>query len=182
MNRTKVEEMLNKAFQLGKRYEFQAEHEFISYNKKSDDTLAEFKALLTSLLAEDEGYENSDEHNIRQALARGYCTDRNAGKTLDSDLIEDMVTEVLQLSNAEDEGEGWISVEERLPEKMQDILFTVVGVKDMNNEPIPPSVHYGWLDLANGFRSYIDPRDRWLATHWMPLPKAPSQPQKGERE
>jgi hypothetical protein len=77
------------------------------------------------------------------------------------------------------EDEGWISVEERLPEKMQDILFSVVGVKNMKNEPIPPTVHYGWLDLANGFRSYIDPRDRWLATHWMPLPKAPSQPQKG---
>lgn len=55
MNRAKIEEALNKAFQLGKLYEFQAEHEFISYNKKSDETLAEFKALLTSLLAEEGG-------------------------------------------------------------------------------------------------------------------------------
>jgi hypothetical protein len=91
-------------------------------------------------------------------------------------IVSDVLTSLL----AEDEGDGWISVEERLPEKMQDILFTVVGVKNMKNEPIPPSIHYGWLDLANGFRSYIDPRDRWFATQWMPLPKAPSQPQKGE--
>lgn len=68
----------------------------------------------------------------------------------------------------------WISVEERLPEKMQDILFTVVGVKNMKNEFIPPSVHYGWMDLASRFRSYIDPRDGWLATHWMALPLPPS--------
>ena len=31
--------------------------------------------------------------NLRGALARGYCTERNKHKILDPDLIEDMVTE-----------------------------------------------------------------------------------------
>ena len=35
--------------------------------------------------------------DIRQALARGYCTERNSHKVLDSDLIEDMVNELSAL-------------------------------------------------------------------------------------
>ena len=31
---------------------------------------------------------------LRQALARGYCSDRNSHKILDADLIEDMAIEV----------------------------------------------------------------------------------------
>ena len=34
---------------------------------------------------------------IRQALARGYCSDRNKHKVLDLDLIEDMATEIEKL-------------------------------------------------------------------------------------
>jgi len=36
----------------------------------------------------------SDKVEIRQALARGYCTERNDHKILDSFLIEDMASEV----------------------------------------------------------------------------------------
>ena len=31
---------------------------------------------------------------IREALARGYCTERNGKKILDPDLIEDMAVEI----------------------------------------------------------------------------------------
>ncbi len=34
---------------------------------------------------------------IREALARGYCTERNGKKVLDPDLIEDMAVEVEKL-------------------------------------------------------------------------------------
>ena len=36
----------------------------------------------------------SDKVEIRQALARGYCTERNDHKILDSFLIEDMALEI----------------------------------------------------------------------------------------
>ncbi len=35
-----------------------------------------------------------DKDELRCALARGYCTERNSKKELDSDLIEDMALEV----------------------------------------------------------------------------------------
>ena len=34
---------------------------------------------------------------IKEALARGYCTDRNSKKVLDPDLIEDMAIEIGKL-------------------------------------------------------------------------------------
>lgn len=37
------------------------------------------------------------EKEIVQALARGYCSERNAHKMLDSDLIEDMCEEVVKI-------------------------------------------------------------------------------------
>ena len=39
------------------------------------------------------------EKEIREALARGYCSKQNEHKVLDADLIEDMVIEVEKLIN-----------------------------------------------------------------------------------
>ncbi len=43
-----LEKNLQKAFDLGQKYEHYSEHEFVSYNKKSADIMAEFKALTTN--------------------------------------------------------------------------------------------------------------------------------------
>ena len=40
-----LEKNLQKAFDLGQKYEHYSEHEFVSYNKKAADIMAEFKAL-----------------------------------------------------------------------------------------------------------------------------------------
>ncbi len=39
---------------------------------------------------------------LRQALARGYCTKRNEEKIVDPDLIEDMITEINNLTTKEE--------------------------------------------------------------------------------
>ena len=44
--------------------------------------------------------------DIRGALARGYCTERNARKELDADLLEDMTREVMALLEAKKPGDG----------------------------------------------------------------------------
>ena len=43
-----LEKNLQKAFDLGQKYEHYSEHEFVSYNKKAADIMAEFKALTTN--------------------------------------------------------------------------------------------------------------------------------------
>lgn len=77
------------------------------------------------------------------------------------ELIERHSTSLL----AEDEGEGWISVEERLPESHDLVLcYYMDGNEDSSN----------WK-FVWGFNF---PFEKGL-THWMPLPKAPSHT-KGE--
>lgn len=86
-------------------------------------------------------------------------------------IIYQALTELL--SNAE--GEGWISVEERLPEGYSlvliwdnDTVYVATFEDGVFNEH-----NLGW-DGSSAVNSRV--------THWMPLPKSPSQPtSKGER-
>lgn len=41
--------------------------------------------------------------DVYEALARGYCTDRNAKKVLDPDLILDMAQEIMKLKKKRDD-------------------------------------------------------------------------------
>ena len=67
----------------------------------------------------------------------------------------------------------WIKTEERFPENNDDILFTDISVKDLNGNGVNPMVSFGFYQRGV-FKSYIDTRDNWNPTHWMPLPKPPN--------
>ncbi len=61
----------------------------------------------------------------------------------------------------------WVEVSpESLPERMVDLLFINMGIKDMDGKPFTPSIHYGWYD-RDFFHSYIDARDNFTATHYI---------------
>lgn len=74
----------------------------------------------------------------------------------------------------------WISVKDQMPEKEQDCLFVnmrmdkVFGVEG-NELPAQPLICSGFYLHKNIFKSWIDVRDNWKATHWMPLPEPPTQ-------
>jgi hypothetical protein len=59
----------------------------------------------------------------------------------------------------------WISVEDRLPEHLQDIVF----YSDFKN------THCGIFNAAVGLNQFLSAgRDMALVTHWMPLPTPPT--------
>lgn len=67
---------------------------------------------------------------------------------------------------------AWRKFGEEAPEPMQEVLFTNLNVKDLQGKPVI-SVHAGWYDRGN-FHSWVDPRDKFTATHWRPVPNPPT--------
>ena len=124
---------------------------------------------------------SSDE--VRQALARGYCTKENETKELDSTLINAMAEEVMNLCQSPElreivVGEQWISVKERLPSEMAFYICM------MDEEP----EHGTRIDIVfyaiRGYGSMAVKETGWAVpvlhgwannkvTHWMPLPQPP---------
>jgi hypothetical protein len=66
----------------------------------------------------------------------------------------------------------WISVSERLPEDMQEVMFSNTGIKNMIGESVPARVVTGYYLFGGIFRSWVS-MDNMTATHWMPLPEPP---------
>ena len=66
------------------------------------------------------------------------------------------------------EDDGWISVEERLPAEGVIVLAYHSSCYSQGTNYMHSKV---WQETVNGINHDI--------THWMPLPNAPSQPQKG---
>jgi len=66
----------------------------------------------------------------------------------------------------------WISVKDRLPEDMEEVLFSSTNIKDMEKNPVKPRVLTGYYLCRGVFRSWLS-RDNFYPTHWMPLPQPP---------
>jgi hypothetical protein len=78
------------------------------------------------------------------------------------------------LARLEAMGDGWISVEDKYPDKEQEVLFTSLTVKDWDGNSVSPLVAYGWYRGDKQFGSFIDPKDIWRnITHWKPIPPPP---------
>jgi integrase len=73
-----LKKAFKQAFQLGQEYWYQAEHEFVSQNKKSDVTRAKFEQLMEDAikeaLAQPEQY-TTDAMKVRQAVAQALHDD-----------------------------------------------------------------------------------------------------------
>jgi hypothetical protein len=69
----------------------------------------------------------------------------------------------------------WISVKERLPEEMQEVLFCNNDIKDWNGNDVETTAHCGYFANNGNFYSWMDSQDRFIPTHWMPLPKPPGK-------
>lgn len=70
--------------------------------------------------------------------------------------------------------QGWISVADRLPERGEYLVMLHDG-SIINDELIRPKHH-----KAAGERAWRWSQHQSRVTHWMPLPTAPTTPQKGE--
>jgi hypothetical protein len=68
----------------------------------------------------------------------------------------------------------WISVSERLPDHLEECLFANTKVKRFYGAFLKPKVIAGWHHRDGVFKSWLDPRDNFKATHWMPLPPPPT--------
>ena len=67
----------------------------------------------------------------------------------------------------------WISVDKKLPEEEQKVLFTNIEIKHpYTGKTVEPLVSFGFYQKGY-FYSYIDVRDKITATHWMKTPKPP---------
>ncbi len=67
----------------------------------------------------------------------------------------------------------WINVKDKLPQDMEEVMFSNVNIKDLQGNEVEPSVITGYY-LCNGvFRSWLS-TDNFTATYWMPLPKPPT--------
>lgn len=73
----------------------------------------------------------------------------------------------------------WISVHQTIPPVGVDLLFThfkrhqrdLYTGKRKHWTKVMFSWHFGWYD-GKHFRTFIDPRDKWKATHWA-VPEPP---------
>ena len=76
---------------------------------------------------------------IRQALARGYCSERNKHKILDLNLIEDMATEVEKLFQDAEMPQPITIQEKRIAEPLCEISFNKGRIVGHNQH------HLKWL-------------------------------------
>jgi hypothetical protein len=67
----------------------------------------------------------------------------------------------------------WIDIDDDQPDDMEEVLFTHIHVKDLSGNPMKPVVSSGWYEGEMVFRSWLDPRDRFRATHWFRIPPPP---------
>ena len=69
---------------------------------------------------------------------------------------------------------GWIKVEDKMPVKMQFVLFC--EYEDFGFCGKTQTFHIGWFDNTNAWFSecsgWIESKTK--VTHWMPLPSAPA--------
>lgn len=68
----------------------------------------------------------------------------------------------------------WMSVEDRQPKQLQEVLFTNINLIGIDGSKIEPTVKSGFY-RSNHYYSWLDPRDIFKATHWMPLPTPPKE-------
>lgn len=61
----------------------------------------------------------------------------------------------------------WISVEDRLPESMSDVIFAANDICSPNGKLLAPMTSAGWYN--NGFYSWLS-KEKLKATHWLPMP------------
>ncbi|WP_081076821.1 DUF551 domain-containing protein [Burkholderia cepacia] len=76
------------------------------------------------------------------------------------------------------DGEAWISVDERRPENDQPVAFVVKAEKGSTNEHLNGRILGGTYHRDWGFST---PGIGFIASHWMPLPTAPTSDNGGAR-
>jgi hypothetical protein len=76
--------------------------------------------------------------------------------------------------------EAWISVDDRLPEEGQDIAFIVKAAKGSIQDHINGRVLGGRFMIMGSYPTFTVPGLGFNASHWMPLPAAPTSDQ-GEK-
>lgn len=71
-----------------------------------------------------------------------------------------------------DENPAWVSIEDRLPDKGEDVLVTIAG-----SDYVMEGFYRGrnWQRKAHVFHCYKDGNLWYNITHWMPKPKAPGK-------
>jgi hypothetical protein len=67
----------------------------------------------------------------------------------------------------------WIKLNDKEPALSEECLFSHTAIKMLNGETMKPSVHSGYYFGGGVFKSWVDTRDKLVATHWMPLPEPP---------
>lgn len=78
-----------------------------------------------------------------------------------------------KVETPEAHGQGWISVDERMPPKFEEVLIAFRDVSLPATGQYTASSHdtWGWC-----FPSENDPEDTGPITHWMPIPEHPAPP------
>lgn len=75
--------------------------------------------------------------------------------------------------------EAWISVDERLPEEGQDVAFVVKAAKGSIQDYLNGRVLGGRFMIVSGHPTFTVPGVGFNASHWMPLPTAPTSDKGG---
>lgn len=75
--------------------------------------------------------------------------------------------------------EAWISVDERLPEEGQDVAFVVKAAKGSIQDYLNGRVLGGGFMIVGGHPTFTVPGVGFNASHWMPLPTAPTSDKGG---
>lgn len=115
-----------------------------------------------------------DKQTIEQA-AESYVGKQDYNNPhFSSDRIYTMKEESKEdfIAGAEFAANQWIPVENGFPEVRVDVLFCNNTILDWEDKPVDTMVNYGWYDRGS-FHTYLDPRDNFIATHWMPIPEPP---------
>lgn len=71
----------------------------------------------------------------------------------------------------------WISVDDRLPPIGESVLVSVIINAKLNlpfRTNFTPDIRIGWLEENGKWGLQFDSADRDEITHWMPLPKVPT--------
>ena len=74
----------------------------------------------------------------------------------------------------------WILLKDETPNIGQECFFTDTSIRDMNikdtnGKLIEGIVSNGWYSGNGKCKDYMDTRDSFTFTHWMPLPEPPNQ-------
>lgn len=66
---------------------------------------------------------------------------------------------------------GWVSVEERLPERLEFVFVYCQPLTELTNEYSMAMDFHDGKEWAMTFPDRLDPR--WSWTHWLPIPAPP---------